>query len=480
MLNTWLLLRQADTALDQGRLDEAKTLLSEPEVARHRRGGELRQRLGVQFVRRAKERLAAGDHVGAWKDIEAADWAGIDPVRLEGYRREICEEAAAELERLMEQGRPQTVLERASQWRQAGLQCPALTDGEQACQAWMAAQTLMAQGDLPLALARLGASPCSRFAILNHFRDQLAQIQVRFAGLKVGLQEALEKQQWREVIRLADEILMIAPQDAEVRRIRTLAWRELEPPTLPGGVVQAKRDLLPPGGEAAGTAAGKPAAHCADKGASRVSEPAPSPGLPRRVILWIDGVGGFLICLAARAAIGQAAAADGQVDIPVFADISRLHGYLSRDSEGYWFEALKPTTLRGQPVTRTVLRDKDVLTLGAHCQLQFHQPIAISTTARLSLPGGHRLPMGLDGVLLMAETLLLSDGVDAHIQVPGLPRPVALLRKRDELYVQSALDFTVDGLPHRGRCSLMLDSTVSGADWRFTLEPIGGKLLGRT
>jgi hypothetical protein len=479
MLNMWLILRQADTALDQGRLDDAKTLLSEPEVARHRRGGELRQRLGVQFVRRAQERLAARDHAGAWKDIEAAAWAGVDPVRLEGYRREICEEAAAELERLLEQNQPQVVLERAGQWRQAGLQCPNFIEVEQACQAWMAAQSLMAQGDLPLALARLGAVPCSRFAALNQFRDQLAQVQDRFAALKLGLQEALENQQWREVIRLADELLMIAPQDRDVRRIRTLAWRELEPPTLPVGVVQAKRDLPPPKGEGGGAAAGKPASQ-ADKAASRVSEPASSPGLPRRVILWIDGVGGFLICLAARVAIGQAAAADGQVDIPIFADISRLHGYISRDNEGYWFEALKPTTLRGQAVTRTVLRDGDVLTLGAHCQLQFHQPIAISTTARLSLPAGHRLPMGLDGVLLMAETLLLSDGIDAHIHVPGLPRPVALLRKRDELYVQSAMDFTVDGVPHRGRCSLMLDSTVSGDDWRFTLEPIGSKLLGRT
>lgn len=480
MLNTWLVLQQTATALDQGRLEEAKTLLSDPAVARHRRGGDLKQRLGVLFVRRAQERLAAGDHAGAWKDIEDAAWAGIDPVRLEGYRKEICDEAGAELERLMEQGRPQVVVERVSQWRQAGLQCPTVAEAEQACQGWLAAQTLMAQGDLPLALARLGTLPCSRFAALKQFRDQLAQAQVRFAALKASLQEALEKQQWREIIRLADELLVIAPQDAEVRRIRTRAWRELEPSTLPLGGVQAKRDLPSPGAEADGETTGKPAAQTVEKKGSGVSEPEPSPGLPRRVILWIDGVGGFLICLAARVAIGQAAATDGLVDIPIFADISRLHGYISRDDEGYWYEALKPTTLRGQPVTRTVLRDNDILTLGAHCQIQFHQPIAISTTARLSLPAGHRLPMGLDGVLLMAETLLLAEGADAHIQVPGLSRPVALLRKRDELYVQSAMEFTVDDEPHRGRCSLMLDSTVSGADWRFTLEPIGGKLLGRS
>ena len=310
----------------------------------------------------------------------------------------------------------------------------------------------MQRGELGPALARLEAEPWQTFSALAEYRQQLKTLRERYSADSTALQEAIERQQWREVIRLADELLVIAPQDHEIRRARSLAWRELEPPTAVA-VRPAKAIPAP--------------------------QPAPQPvpaavsGLPRRVVLWIDGIGGFLVCLAPRVAVGQAATADGQVDIPIFADISRLHGYISRDSEGYLFEALRPATLRGQPVTRTLLRDQDVLTLGSQCQVQFHQPIAIT------LPAGHRLPMGLDGVLLMAETLLMGNTVDAHIQVPSMARPVALLRKKDELFVQSAQDFEVDGVAHRGRCSLMLDSTVSGVDWRFTLEPIGSKVLGR-
>jgi hypothetical protein len=457
MLNTWLVLRQAGYALDQGRLDEALALLAPPAIAGHQRGAELRQQLGVRLVERARQRLAQGDQAGAWHDLAQAGRAGIDPVRLEGYRKEVCDDTGEQLMRLLNQRQPQQVVDRLAALREAGMNCPGLATLEQAAKAWLAAQEMVHKGELGPALARIEAEPWQTFSVLAEYRQQLQSLKERFHAGSTALQEAIEKQQWREVIRLADELLVIAPQDHEIRRARSLAWRELEPPT---------------------TVATRPAKALPQRSAPSEPPPDPVPGLPRRVVLWIDGVGGFLVCLAPRVSLGQAATADGQVDIPIFADISRLHGYISRDAEGYLFEALRPTTLRGQPVTRTLLRDQDVLTLGSQCQVQFHQPIAISTTARLTLPSGHRLPMGLDGVLLMAETLLMGNSVDAHIQVPSMVRPVALLRKKDELFVQSTQDFEVDGVAHRGRCSLLLDSTVSGVDWRFTLEPIGSKVLG--
>ncbi|HMP61035.1 MAG TPA: FHA domain-containing protein, partial [Gemmatales bacterium] len=386
-----------------------------------------------------------------------------DDARIDGYRREVCTEATTHLEHLLGQGHPQLVLERTAAFKELRLNCPALAEVELAARTWLSAQELVGRGELGAALVKVESGPWRDCAALANYRRQVQELRDRFTALATALQEAMEQRQWREVIRLADELLVIAPHDPEVRRARSLGWRELEPPTSVGNRPKPIPAPVP------ATDAHSP------------SEPVPGdppPGLPRRFILWIDGVGGFLVCLANRVSIGQAAAADGQVDIPIFADISRLHAYINRDAEGYLFEAFRPATLRGQPVTRTLLRDGDTITLGNHCSFQFHQPIAISTTARLSLPGGQRLPMGLDGIILMADTLLLGETADSHIQVPGLPRPVALLRKKDELFVQSVQDYEVDGVAHRGRCSLLLDSTVSGAEFRFTLEPIGGKVVG--
>ncbi len=122
--------------------------------------------------------------------------------------------------------------------------------------------------------------------------------------------------------------------------------------------------------------------------------------------MWIDGVGGYLVCLGSRLTFGQAIL-DAHVDVPLVADVSRLHASLTRDAEGYVLEAVRPIQVNGQNLTRTLLQTGDRVTLGASCQFQFRLPVPISTTARLDLVSGHRLPLSVDAILLMADTLVL-------------------------------------------------------------------------
>ena len=60
------------------------------------------------------------------------------------------------------------------------------------------------------------------------------------------------------------------------------------------------------------------------------------------------------------------------------------------------------------------------MTLGPSCQLQFRQPAPPSATARLDLVSGHRLLLGVDGVMMMAETLILGAGPQVHVPVPDM------------------------------------------------------------
>src|SRR5262249_58334744 len=53
------------------------------------------------------------------------------------------------------------------------------------------------------------------------------------------------------------------------------------------------------------------------------SSPLASAALPKRFLLWVDGVGGYLVCLSNRVTFGQATG-DAPVDVPLFADVSRL------------------------------------------------------------------------------------------------------------------------------------------------------------
>ena len=126
------------------------------------------------------------------------------------------------------------------------------------------------------------------------------------------------------------------------------------------------------------------------------------------------------------------------MDVPLVADVSRLHATLTRDGEGYVLKAVRPLQVNGQPVTRALLRPGDRVTLGTSCQFLFRQPVPVSTTARLDLVSGHRLPLAVDGVLLMADTLVLGPGPQAHVMVPDLKDPVVLFRHKDGLGVRAA------------------------------------------
>lgn len=204
----------------------------------------------------------------------------------------------------------------------------------------------------------------------------------------------------------------------------------------------------------------------------RAKEPAPAEeeGTPRRLMLWVDGVGGYLICLNDRVSVGQATP-DVYVDIPLFADLSRLHGYFIRDAEGYLLEAVRPTVVNQHKIDKTLLRDADRITVG-NCQLSFRQPAPVSATARLELSSKHRLPLALDGVILMAEACVLGASPQSHIVVPDLRQPVVIFRRKDGLGVRSAGGLSVDGQANPDRASLTSRSTVVAGDCRFTLEPV--------
>jgi hypothetical protein len=199
---------------------------------------------------------------------------------------------------------------------------------------------------------------------------------------------------------------------------------------------------------------------------------------PRQFLLWVDGVGGYLVCLANRVTFGQATP-ENSVDIGLFADISRLHAALARDTEGYLLEAFRPALVNGRPVERALLRSGDRVTLGTVCQFQFRQPVPVSASAQIELVSGHRLWLAVDAVLLMADTLVLGPGGQVHVPLPDVKYPVVLFRTRNGLGVRYAGNMVVNGKPCRDRCTLEAGATVVGDDFSLTLEPVASKVMSR-
>ena len=198
-------------------------------------------------------------------------------------------------------------------------------------------------------------------------------------------------------------------------------------------------------------------------------EPSPDAAPPKRFFLWIDGVGAWLVCLSPRIAIGQASPEAGPVDVPLFADVSRIHATLTRDEESYLLESNRDVRVNGRPVSRILLQSGDRIAISS-CTMNFEQPVPECLTAKLTIDGGRRLPMAVDGVLLMADMLVLGPGEKVHVRMPELKQPLYLFRQKDRLGVRWHDEFVVDGQKCRDRALLPLRGSVISDAFSFAIE----------
>ena len=213
-----------------------------------------------------------------------------------------------------------------------------------------------------------------------------------------------------------------------------------------------------------------------------------------RFLLWIDEVGGYLVCLSDRVTLGQPVVGD-PVEIPILGDISRRHATIERDTEGYVLRPIRPTFLDGQRVENPrELKDSETIALGGvtsalggttgalggktgGVQLAFRRPHALSMTARLDLVSRNRFEPAVDAAILMADTCILGPKLSSHIVCPGWNQEVVLFRQGDRIFCRTGGSLEVDGkrvdTQNGGRpAEVTWNSRISGSDFALSLESL--------
>lgn len=453
MLGTgWLTIRQAQEALKNGRLEEAHRLLGQSAAQGHKRSWELLQQVAVGFVQRGQRHLKQDDVEGAWNDLLLAEQVGLkDDSAAVRLRQELVRKGLDELKGMLQVGDPGRAVALAQLLYGRSVRHGEFEVLETVAKDWVQARDLADRGEFNMALLTVERTrrQLPELKALERFQQELALRKPTFAAKLVELHEAMDKKDWRKVIDVADQVLAAAPQHVQARKARGQAWKAIEPSTVgfrPATEAVAKAIEVPAKGDRF-----------------------------ERLMLWIDGVGGFLICLNNRVTLGQATP-DAVVDVPFYADLSRVHANLTRDGGNYLVEASRAIQVNGQSAERAVLQAGDRLTLGASCQLQFTQPVPVSATARLDLVSGHRLLLAVDAVLLMADTLVLGPGAHVHVSVPDMKQSVVLFRQKEGLGVRCPGPFKIDGKPAQDRGQLGPTSKVVLEDCSFALEPVGTRL----
>ena len=439
----WLAMRQAHEALKHGRLDEAMRRLSQPHVQDRRGSAVLVTQLARALVERAERALRKDDPEAAWRDLLQAEHLHTPDKSAERLRDALTRLGVAEVRALLQAGEPGRAEEDVARLRGKLVRSPELQVLDEAARGWLSARDLAGQGDFGQALNAVDRALrlVKDVGLLEEYGRDLVQRRQTFGALLTRLHDAAGAGRWSEALQAAEQVLAVAPQHAEARKVRGQAWKTVEPVTV--ALRNPESETVVPA----------------------------TPASPDRFLLWIDGVGGYLVCLGSRIAFGQAIPGS-PVDVPVVADVSRMHATLARDGEGYVLEAVRAMQVNGQAVTRAILRPGDRVTLGPSCQFQFLQPAPASATARLDLVSGHRLPLGVDGLLIMAETLVMGSGPQVHLTVPDLKEPVVFFRHKDGLGLRHSGGLTVNGQKVPERTILGPRALVSGDDFAFAVEPV--------
>jgi hypothetical protein len=188
-----------------------------------------------------------------------------------------------------------------------------------------------------------------------------------------------------------------------------------------------------------------------------------------RYRLWIDSIGGFLLCLGDQVVLGSAA--DASADIPLHGDLSRQHARIRRTGEMYLLDPSRSVRLGGRPVERaTTLGTDQEIELGQGVRLGVARPHPLSDTVRLDFLGVPRCSLSVDAVLIMADTCILGPDMRNHIYCPAWQGNVVLFRQGDSLGCSFPGPLTIDGQACEGRGVLQSNSRVEGPDFAFSLE----------
>jgi hypothetical protein len=488
MFPTWRLrLREARLAWRNGRYDEAGALLVAESLRDFLPAKKLARDVAEQILKRAGERFAHGDSAAGWRDLATADRLGGEPQTIAQLRQDYVDDGINQVQRYLAAGDISLACAQLEKLRQRGLMEQRVRDCHKIAQHMQEAENSAARGHFAEAVAAveraaaLAAAASAGKGTMDDIIRRLAEDAQRFAKsgeecqrLSAEMHAALAAENWSAVLSAADSLLSIAPQHAAAGQARRRAWRSVGMDvTLPhggrrgGGFVSLQVNHLPARG----------ARHSTRGSRSNEEDTVAGNENPRRALLWVDAVGGFLVCLDDCLVLGQPPAGDAsggaRIAVPILADLSRRHAVIRREAGAYILEPLQRTSVDGREIKSPfVLSDNQLIQLGDNVRVRFTKPHALSATARLTIESHHKTQPSADAVLLMADSCVLGPNRHCHVRCREWQSDVVVFRQNDRLFCRASQPLTIDGVAASGENEIQSGVRVEGEEFSFTWETV--------
>ena len=468
MFPSWRIkLREAKTACKLGRLDEADALLNQGSLHEYLPAKKLSAKVAEGIVERAKDHLNAGESAACWNDLTKAERLGGKTTSIGKVQKLAISEGLVTTRNALIAAEPERALAQLSKMaRRQALSVEGRTlleIAEQFCEAKLSVN----RGDFAEAISTLmmaskKANTSATIEVQKILKQQAADWtnqQTKSQRLKDQLFTSLEAKEWSSVIRAAEAILEISPQYTAAQKARRRAWKEIGLDATQIHTPSHHKNHVP---FQANAQAAKPKL--------RLNNSVKEKETTNRRLLWIDAVGGYLLCLDDEVVLGQPSSHEA-TDLPFLADLSRHHAALRRESGEYILEAFHATKVDGQSVkNRTVLANGQVITLGNSVQLRFIRPHVLSATARLEIVSNHKTQPNVDGIILFADSCILGPNSHSHILCRKWENDVVLFRQEDAMFCRSAMPLNHNGASIEGQIELQPGAHIEGEDFSFTFE----------
>ncbi len=192
-------------------------------------------------------------------------------------------------------------------------------------------------------------------------------------------------------------------------------------------------------------------------------------------LLWVDGVGGFLVCTAERNIIGQALP-QAEISIPVLGDLRRRHARLETIDGRHLMQFLGSERSEGFEVDQPLaLRCGQTVGLDGGVKLKYSQTHPLSSTARIDFVSRHRTQPWSDAILLAGQSIVLGPNRNNHVHCPWWNNDLILFHRNQKWFTRTKGKFVIDGREVDSEGPIELNSTICGEDFSLTLEPAFAK-----
>jgi tetratricopeptide (TPR) repeat protein len=458
MFQSWRVqLRKAENAFADGRLEEATELLLGGTLNDYLPGKQLASKVALALAERARKQLIVDGNTDAgWQDIATAESVGGDTREIQIRRREMISYTLRQAEEMMRSLRSDEAMRCLEQLERRKPNNDDLRRLKEVARRLESARHLSAKGKFAGADTQLAAAVDLRkdLDFVEQQRKECRYKLEQYRELTERLHKVMSEKNWTKAVRVAEEILEIAPENRLARDARKRAWKEVGTDVVDSHRV-SDTDYYRP-----------------EKKVDAFSGMVRSSRTTNRFLLWVDAVGGYLVCLDDEVVIGQSCP-DNDVHIPIQADLARKHAVIRRNGEDYLIDPVQKVIVDGKPITTTaILTDGDEFELGAGVRIRFRRPHALSGTARLEILSRHRTHPYTDSILLMAESCVMGPNWQNHVVCRDWRDDVVIFRQDTGLCCRAMASVEIDGLHCDGRGRITYNSHIAGDDFSMTLEQI--------